>query len=700
MEFKLTNKELYSLDNASQKLVAQLTKVFGENRPNCLIYYRYPLYHSDTLFSPSIVLVDREYGILVFKCYNDSTLPAIKNLEELKLDLEEYAYNLRTDINNPRKILKGRVEINSFIHYSFAEFDSDYSKNILAGDLKQDFLKDFKKINLSDEEWRSLLNIIQKLDPLSKNKNIKVEFPPQNLNEAILFNNQKICVFDEDQEKSALLENEGGMRIRGLAGTGKTIVLAWKAAYLHYLYPNKKILYTFYTKSLYNQIKWLIINFYKRYSNYLEEPNWSNLNVLHAWGGKEKEGVYSNTCIHHEIAPENYNDYHLEKQPFGKACAKLLNNKIDSVYDYILVDEAQDLPQEYFKLLAKLSKNKSITIAYDELQSLEDIQMPGFVELFGKVNNELTIPLLKENDIILRKSYRSSMKILHAAIALGFGIYSEGGFTQMIDSDTNWKAIGYDLKVGELKSENLVELERPKENSPNNVEEVYDKISSLNVKTFLTKEEERIYVIGKIIQLIKEEKVNPKDILVINLPGKNVKNDFIQIQTSLFSEGINTKIPGIIDEADDFFVDGHVTLSTALRAKGNEAPIVFVLGLEKIIASSDEVWQRINRSFTFVSMTRAKGWCFLSASGDNAPKFLEEYNKIEKDFPRLKFSYPSDKQMEKIRQINYITKDERSKREYFDDIDAINKLLKSDNKYLPEDLLKRLKEEIDKKLHD
>lgn len=46
-------------------------------------------------------------------------------------------------------------------------------------------------------------------------------------------------------KKAAFEIPEGPQRIRGLAGSGKTIVLALKAAYLHTQYPDMKIAVTF-----------------------------------------------------------------------------------------------------------------------------------------------------------------------------------------------------------------------------------------------------------------------------------------------------------------------------------------------------------------------------------------------------------------------------------------------------------------------
>lgn len=71
----------------------------------------------------------------------------------------------------------------------------------------------------------------------------------------------KEAAFDLEQKKVALVTIDGPQRIRGLAGSGKTIILTMKAALYHMAHPNEEILYTYYTKSLFGLIKNLIERF-------------------------------------------------------------------------------------------------------------------------------------------------------------------------------------------------------------------------------------------------------------------------------------------------------------------------------------------------------------------------------------------------------------------------------------------------------
>lgn len=63
--------------------------------------------------------------------------------------------------------------------------------------------------------------------------------------EAIELNNKKIAQFDYDQMAASLTITEKSERIRGLAGSGKTVLLAMKAARLHKRFPEKKIAFVF-----------------------------------------------------------------------------------------------------------------------------------------------------------------------------------------------------------------------------------------------------------------------------------------------------------------------------------------------------------------------------------------------------------------------------------------------------------------------
>ena len=104
--------------------------------------------------------------------------------------------------------------------------------------------------------------------------------------------------------------------IRGLAGSGKTIVLALKASYLHALHPDWTIAITFHTRYLYQQFKNLVTNFY--FYHVREEPNWGKLKILHSWGTRSEPGVYAEIALAYGQTPQNFGEAKMKHgQPFA-----------------------------------------------------------------------------------------------------------------------------------------------------------------------------------------------------------------------------------------------------------------------------------------------------------------------------------------------------------------------------------------------
>ncbi len=92
---------------------------------------------------------------------------------------------------------------------------------------------------------------------------------------------------DEIQRLAAMQLPPGPQRIRGLAGTGKTVVLCLKAAITHKRFDNFRILYLFNTQSLYQHVQGLIAKYYTMEAK--KPPDFDqHLHVLHAWGGTAK----------------------------------------------------------------------------------------------------------------------------------------------------------------------------------------------------------------------------------------------------------------------------------------------------------------------------------------------------------------------------------------------------------------------------
>ena len=180
---------------------------------------------------------------------------------------------------------------------------------------------------------------------------------------------QKMKAFDLQQHKVAVQIPAGPQRIRGLAGTGKTVVLAQKAAYMHVNYPEWEILFTFYSRSLYGQIRNYIKQFVQEFSQgSIAEPNWSKVQVLYGWGAWDQPGLYRELCRLTQQPFRNYSDAQNyfatnSNRAFDKCCEELLTSGlVPELYDAVLIDEAQDFGIHY--TLSRFGKNRLRTTKY------------------------------------------------------------------------------------------------------------------------------------------------------------------------------------------------------------------------------------------------------------------------------------------------------------------------------------------------
>jgi superfamily I DNA and RNA helicase len=374
----------------------------------------------------------------------------------------------------------------------------------------------------------SVAAAVQALTNIRKGRRRRVIHTPNSRAAKLQALNDSIANLDADQSAAVVETVEGVQRVRGLAGSGKTIVLALKVAYLHARNPDWKIGVTFNTRSLKGQFERLINTFVIEQTN--EEPDWNNVRILHSWGSPTTEGIYYNFCKDHGL---EYRDFRAARarfeneKEFDGACSEAIGQqpRPHESYDAILVDEAQDLPASFLRLCYSiLRKPKRLVYAYDELQSLTNTSMPGPEELFGlgADNRPLVVfqpakPGEPRQDIILERCYRNSRPVLATAHALGFGVYRKpGGLIQIFEQNDLWLNIGYEVRDGALSEGSQVSLERTDRTSPRFLEE-HSPIDDLVVfEAFETQAAQDDWLVKAIVQNIEKDELHPEDIIVIN----------------------------------------------------------------------------------------------------------------------------------------------------------------------------------------
>ena len=505
-----------------------------------------------------------------------------------------------------------------------------------------------------------------------------------------------IATLDPTQNRAVIETVEGVQRIRGLAGSGKTIVLALKAAYLHVQQPTWRIAVTFHTRSLKEHFRRLINRF--SISKTLAEPDWNRLRILNSWGapgGTDRDGLYYEFCRTHGI---DYFDFSSAKRRFGwndafrGACRHALRQSRKSraartVYDAILVDEAQDLPDEFLQICYELlDDRRRLFYAYDELQNLSGQSVSSPETLFGadadgvprvRLGHGTTEP--ERHDLILEKCYRNSRPVLVAAHALGFGVYrtptaaNDAGLVQMFDEPRLWNDIGYKCLDGHLRDGEAVTLHRPYDPDLAFLEEHSTVDDLLQFVCVSSKSDQGEWVAAEIEKNLRDEDLNPNDIIVINPDPLTTRTEVGPVRSRLMDRGISSHVAGVDTDSDVFFRTdaGSVTFTGIHRAKGNEAGMVYVINGQDCLGDGRNVASIRNR--LFAAMTRSKAWVRVIGVGDPMEALREEFERLRKEAFRLQFIYPTAQQRERMRVVHRdMTRQEqdlvRTRRNEFDNM--------------------------------
>ena len=526
-----------------------------------------------------------------------------------------------------------------------------------------------------------------------------------------------IATLDNPQSKAVIETVTGVQRIRGLAGSGKTIVLALKAAYLHANHPDWRIAVTFNTRSLKGQFRRLINNFTLEQTN--QEPNWENLRVVNAWGapgGYDRDGMYYEFCRVNDV---EYLDFQTararfgQRNPFSFACEFATKGATDSkqIYDAILIDEAQDFSPPFLRLCYKLLKDpKRLVYAYDELQNLSGESLPSPEEIFSEVDAGTDVVNFSSHsddgprrDIILQRCYRNSRPVLVTAHALGFGIYrdpqsdSDSGLIQMFDNPLLWTDVGYEIKSGQLTDDERVVLHRTSDTSPFFLEEHSSVEDLIDFVPFQSEEEQTNWLVDAIIKNLNEDELRCDDIVVINPNPRTTRANVGPIRRKLFDLGINSHLAGVDTSPDTFFQldEESITFTGVFRAKGNEAGMVYIINAQDCHSSAPNLASIRNQLFT--AITRSKAWIRVLGVGGGMHALVEEYGTLKRRNFELDFIYPNAEQRNQLRIVHRdMSADERSRlenrqrslTELVDDLQAGNVRIEDIN----QELLAKLRE--------
>lgn len=644
--------------SATDLLVQQINNL--SNEIDGTLFLGYLLRAADkTVITVDALLVSKQLGLIAFVFAGSSY--------DIYDEHDKMYYQLDNTLKQYNSLRKGRnlaFEPNVITFFPTDEshnYDTEHNGELYYFANPSDLDEKIRELPRFEEvlfeRLQEALHKISSMKPRKERENVK---KTDSLGFKIKEIEKEIANLDVWQKKAAFEVPEGPQRVRGLAGSGKTIVLALKAAYLHAQHQDWDIVVTYYTRSLGQQFKDLITKFSFEFLGH--EPNFKKLHIIHSWGTTDEVGIYSTIANTLNVVPLNFNNARMRygrDNAFEGVCGELLytmNDQYKPIFDAILIDEAQDMPPSFFKLCYEITKDpKRIVFAYDELQNLTNDSMPDVKELFGvdKFGNaRLNIENIEnsaQRDIVLPICYRNTRWALTLAHALGFGIYRQGGLVQLFKDLSLWDNIGYRRISGNLNYGDNVVLKRKEESSPSYFESLITPEEAVEVKAFDNKLQQYKWVSEQIERDIREEELDYDDILVVFPDAYYSKSEFIEFRKFLTSKGIDSLLAGVTSDRDIFRMDDTVTCSSIYRAKGNEAPKVYILNAEYCATGSEMIKLR---NILFTAITRSRGWVKICGVGPQMQILVGEIQECIANDYVLDFSIPTLDQLEQMRLIH------------------------------------------------
>jgi superfamily I DNA and RNA helicase len=648
----------------------QLVEVFGAGNVPGTLYLGYPiLLNAQGNVKVDALYVSPFHGVWAFDLEHGNNDPGKQEeFEEIESSTERLYNALHSKLLEDDGLVKRsklQVPVNVITLSVDQSFDDEYVR-FLTIDQVNSALQ--QGVEIPRAYYERLCSVIERTATIRPKKQRAAVSKTGSRGAIIKEIEKKIANLDAFQKKAAIEIPSGVQRIRGLAGSGKTIVLALKAAFLHTKNPDWQIVITFQTRTLYQQFRRLVRQFCFEFSK--SEPDWSKLLVMHAWGGATTPGLYTSFAEAASLKKMTFSEAsskYGQNGAFRGACSELLQaskagGEIRPIYDVILIDEAQDFPAEFFELVFLYTKDpKRIVYAYDELQNLSDFDMLPAESLFGvrpdgtpnvELRNE---PGRARSDIVLPICYRNSPWNLTAAHGLGFGTAREqapnepSNLIQLFDGSELWTDIGYSIVQGPLTAGSHVRLRRDEASTPAFFSELLSPEESLRFIQFDTLGDEVEWVANQIASNVNEDELELDDILVVipdpytsrSIGGKLIK--------SLGARGIGGHLVGVTSSLDEVFTSNSVAITSIYRAKGNEAPFVYVLGAE---SCSQGFGLARKRNMLFTAMTRSRAWVRVTGTGPSMANLIAEFNRIRQSNFELNFIYPTQEDLKKIRLLH------------------------------------------------
>lgn len=427
----------------------------------------------------------------------------------------------------------------------------------------------------------------------------------------------------EQQELSRMPIDDSPRLIRGVAGSGKSVVLAnLVARYIHRrlnsletpLFPEKGISIgvTCFNRALVDFLRQKIRMAYREQT--LEETIPSNSLVVSHFNS------FIYYLIHEKSWPIDYINVNERVNLGPEEWAKEYRSQIrkfeadqpewykESCFDVIFVDEGQDFAPEEYRLLLDLIKPNDVTgekpliIFYDDAQNIYGRSRP--------VWRDIGINVTGERSFVMRECFRNTRQIVELAFNVLLG--SQAASATKVQTRT-YADINYlkERKVIEEAGDHIRVGFAEREDKKPEIREFPDEISEID------------WISSEIIRLIQVESVRAEDILVVFYRQSLFNYQSLMTKINEELPDLEFTLPfGDSPDKDKFiFQAGKLTISNVYGVKGYDAPIVFIAGTDKFNNN------REGRASFYVGATRAKLFLYLTGI-EKEDSLLKEAKKI------------------------------------------------------------------------
>ncbi len=369
---------------------------------------------------------------------------------------------------------------------------------------------------------------------------------------------------EREQESLAKSLGEGHRLVRGVAGSGKTIVLTCRARHLRELHPEWRILVLCFNRVLAEHL-----------AGALGADDRLEVLTFHAWCARELRRAK----IPLPPTPDRGAAWHeyWERVPTLLLDAYAAGRAPAGAYQAILVDEGQDFANDWYRAIQKAldPATNSLLVAVDSSQNIYK-RKSGWSELGPQVVGQSRV---------LRVNYRNTRPILDAAYRI----------IRELDS----RSTVPDAVAGVQPDDHVTPDRAPRDGPPPQVHRhpalpIASKFAHAWIKARL------------------DRGVPPEDILVLALSRPTIERLGVWLK--------NQRIPACSLLTDH--VPGAVRLSTIHSAKGLDAAYVLLFATHELEGRDGEEARRL----LYIGMTRAREELCVTYHGES--RLMEELEGI------------------------------------------------------------------------